>query len=875
MDKYELNIKVEQLKKLAKSKDYKTAMKIADSIDWRRVHNSSLLSLVSEIYENVNDYSEAKEILLLAFERVPVGKHLLYRLTTLALKEGNIAEAEAYYNEFNELAPEDSRAYLLRYLIMKEKGAPLEQLITTLEAYNGIEINEKWMYELAELYHDAGRSEECIKTCDSIMLMFGFGEYVENAMALKTEGEGVPLSEYQQSLIENKDQLEERFNESAEDDDILPKTALYDRHEDVLEPKSDDYRSEAVQSEETSEPDNSAENSYDDLNGASYNNDTQPEKESQVNNSDFNEDETDAYMRELEERERLKREISDIKNDGKAETFEAEKTKVLDDIKSVISIEEQPEENVKRDIAEQENNIRNATASAAAQAEYGTAPVEGAGANGYLNSFESYTDMRNDTAVDASASNAANESPSNPSNNEANSMGVDLIELDDFDELLNISMIEAKDPEEGLNTAISRIKKAHVRTGKKNQVIKIKAQKLNEKGVFASFERIGDKDLIVEEAGDLSKKSIEDLLDILKDFPDELNIVFIDNHLQIEMLIDEYPDFAKLCGIDPQAYIKRNQDIREARDGESEMPQNQDMVQNAAPEENTVKLANEGVYAAREQTVDNAPVAGNEDVYTSGQQESEYIDSYAEASAEVYENNFGLDSKIPHGDLNADNYEDMPAAGGFSGQASQMPQEMYQEPPKKNIFGDDIVQEGVPANSPDYDSQGYDNMYNDNMDYGSAGYTDEGYASQGYEQNGYDAQYQGEPAYDEAGYNQNMDEGYNQGYNESMEMQDGGMRDDAYETEELSTEAFSEYASQYATAIDCVISGKSMNALIERAEMLEADGMALTRKNAEALIEAVADKAEKPPLTKRLFGIFSPKYNKDGFLILKEEHFLS
>ena len=148
-------------------------------------------------------------------------------------------------------------------------------------------------------------------------------------------------------------------------------------------------------------------------------------------------------MRELEERERLKREISDIKNDGKAEAFEAEKTKVLDDIKSVISIEEQPEENVKRDIAEQENNIRNATA----QAEYGTAPVEGAGANGYLNSFESYTDMRNDTAVDAYASNAANESPSNPSNNEANSMGVDLIELDDFDELLNISMIEAKDPE--------------------------------------------------------------------------------------------------------------------------------------------------------------------------------------------------------------------------------------------------------------------------------------------------------------------------------------------------------------------------------------------------------------------------------------------
>lgn len=201
MDKYEFSIKVEQIRKLVNKNDYETAMKIADTIDWRKVRNANLLSMVAQVYEKNHEYQEAKDILLLAFERAPIGKRLLYKLTDLALKEGNADEAEAYYREFCDLAGEDPRQYLLRYMILKQKNAPVEQLIHALESYTAEELEEKWMYELAELYHQAGDSERCVSTCDKIMLMFGLGKYVDKAMELKQQC--APLTSYQMDLVEN------------------------------------------------------------------------------------------------------------------------------------------------------------------------------------------------------------------------------------------------------------------------------------------------------------------------------------------------------------------------------------------------------------------------------------------------------------------------------------------------------------------------------------------------------------------------------------------------------------------------------------------------------------------------------------------------
>lgn len=209
MDKYEFNIKVEQIKKMVSRGDYETAMKIADTIDWRRVRNVNILSMVATIYEKNEEYQEAKDILLLAFERAPIGKRLLFKLAELAIKEGSFQEAEDYYREFCDLAPDDPRQYILRYLILGAKGAPAEQLIHTLEQYCNIELDEKWLYELAELYAEAGMGELCIMACDKIMLMFGLGKYVEKAMELKIQF--APLTKYQMDLVENRDKYEARL----------------------------------------------------------------------------------------------------------------------------------------------------------------------------------------------------------------------------------------------------------------------------------------------------------------------------------------------------------------------------------------------------------------------------------------------------------------------------------------------------------------------------------------------------------------------------------------------------------------------------------------------------------------------------------------
>lgn len=216
MDKYEFNLKVEQLNKLVKSGDYKAAMRITDTIDWRRVHKADLLATVSEVYEKNNEYKEAREILLLSYDRAPVGKRVLYKLVMLAIKEGDISEAQEYYKEYTEISPQDSRKYLMEYHIANAKGEGIDKKIRILEKYNDIEkTDEEWKFELAQLYAKAGRIEDCIRTCDEIMLLFGVGEYVDKAAALK-ESTGCPLSSKQLDMVENKEYYEERLNTLAE-----------------------------------------------------------------------------------------------------------------------------------------------------------------------------------------------------------------------------------------------------------------------------------------------------------------------------------------------------------------------------------------------------------------------------------------------------------------------------------------------------------------------------------------------------------------------------------------------------------------------------------------------------------------------------------
>lgn len=185
MDKYEYKLKLDEIKNLMAKKQYTEAAEIADSINWRKVRNVNALMKAGDIYAQIGRYDEAKEILLMAYDRSPIGRMIIYRLAEIAIKTKEFDEAQEYYDEFVEIAPHDNLKYILRYEMNKAKGAGLDVLIQILEELKEQEYTEKWAFELAYLYHQAGRSEECINACDELILWFGDGPYVEKALELK------------------------------------------------------------------------------------------------------------------------------------------------------------------------------------------------------------------------------------------------------------------------------------------------------------------------------------------------------------------------------------------------------------------------------------------------------------------------------------------------------------------------------------------------------------------------------------------------------------------------------------------------------------------------------------------------------------------
>ena len=633
MDKYEFNIKVEQIRKLSNQGDFETAMKIADTIDWKKVRNANLLSMVANVYEKNHEYQDAKDILLMAFERAPIGKRLLYKLTDLSLKEGNVEEANAYYREFCDLAGDDPRQHLLRYMILKAMDAPIEQQIHSLESYTEEELDEKWLYELADLYHRAGDANRCVAACDKIMLMFGLGKYVDKAMELKIQY--APLNKYQMDLVENRDKYEEKLRavelafeaeDSVDNDEELSDQDRTVESEIMEAPEKTD-----VVAEEAAEIANVDEENQD---------------VSITPDLSYGKEVIAAQVKQAEAEAQLAKEVSRIGTDEVEENeSDLGKTRVLDSIRRMPAAEQ--------------------------------------------------------NAV------AAQETPEPEAEEE-----LEVEELEEEPELprmTNHLMIEARSPEKGMEIAIQTLKQIQKETGVKNPVAKITGSKLNKRGILACADKLSGKDLMIEEAGDLTPQMIGELEMLMTSDTSGMRIILIDNPKQMEMLHAQNPSLADKfecigCDYPP--------------------------VQNAEPE-------------AQSETV-------------------------------------------------REDRADAPSEAGTD------------ERPVRRI---------VPVNE--------------------------------------EAMRAPEP-----------------------EVEERNTEEEAAEEEEMGIDEFAQYCCKYASEIDCSITGKSMLALYERIEIMEEDGIPLVRKEAEALIEEAADRAEKPSLGKAIKGLFSSKYDKDGMLILKEEHFI-
>ena len=247
MDKYELNIKLEQMRKLIKRKEYNTASKIADTIEWNKIKNNQDLLMAADVYEASGKLVNAREVLLYAYERTNLGRQIVYRLCRVATKLGDIDEAEEFYSEYVKMAAGDNARYILQYELARAKGNNLDTQIAILSKYLDEEMDDRWAYELAKLYHKAERGQECAKMCDTIILWFSDGKYVDRALELKSLY--APLTKEQRSRV---------FKES-----IIP---VIDRTDEVEDAKMVLNEMQGINPEEIKVTDYSNKVSYDTVN---------------------------------------------------------------------------------------------------------------------------------------------------------------------------------------------------------------------------------------------------------------------------------------------------------------------------------------------------------------------------------------------------------------------------------------------------------------------------------------------------------------------------------------------------------------------------------------------------------------------------------
>lgn len=231
MDKQEFNAKTTQLITLHAKKDYKAAAEVADGLDLKKMKDLRLISIISDAYEETGQHDKAKELLSEAYDRIPMGRQLAYRLSLLSLRTGMIKDAQEYYEDFISMSPKDNGKYLLQYEIARAKGDSLEKQTAILEKYISLELDERWQYELAMLYNKMGQTQKCVDLCDEIILWFSEGTYVEKAMELKMLH--TPLTRSQQ------ERYEKRFQQEEETDEIRDKTPVEEESILLFEEEND------------------------------------------------------------------------------------------------------------------------------------------------------------------------------------------------------------------------------------------------------------------------------------------------------------------------------------------------------------------------------------------------------------------------------------------------------------------------------------------------------------------------------------------------------------------------------------------------------------------------------------------------------------
>ena len=810
MDKYEFNLKVDQMRKQYDLHDYQTAMKIADGIDWRRVTNVNLLSLVSDIYEKNGELEEAKEILLLAMESASNARHIVFRLTELAIRTGNMEEADAFCAEFEDLAHDDPRKYLLQYKILSAKGAAPEQKIIPLERYTATEIDEQWMYELAEQYLEAGQTAKCVAMCDRIMLFFGTGEYVQKAAELKADGAGAALSAYQQDLINNREKAEEKLRiteekcrQAAEVPEVpaeapaavAPATVAAEAAPDAAAGISTTPAAEAAAPAFTTAPAAAApaapaaetaapvftagpaaaapapETVAPAVPAAAAASAPAPvpvpapaKTAAPALQTEFAEEYVPAYIPFEPLDEGAKPPIQDTLDAQIAEhmkSLEARRAAIIlkaQEAEAARAMEDAKAEDAAREAARAEEAARAAEAARAEEA--ARAAAEAARA-------EEAARAAAEAARAEEAARAAANPPIDditrvlPSLQQAKAAQAAEEEIGGTKVLPDIRVVRKEAAEKAAAEAAAAEEKA----------AEAAAQEPRTPGSYSAF---------------VEGKTPEEGLEAAKRIMVEMRRVTGTKNPAAKIHAGKLNE----KGVDKLAAKLSSGDIiiEDAGDLSAESAAGLVRILKADNGQHTMLLVDNPLQLSR--------LAGQ------SPELAELLHAAKAAPSNA--------AKAPAVSAPA------PAVRPAAAPAPQTP--ARPAPAVRPVqTAAEPVRPASPAPAPAVSAV--------------------------------------KPA------------------------QAGEKRltpaEIAYTQEELGIDEFAHYASDYAKKIDCVITGKSMLALYERIEIMQEDGVLLTRQNAEALIEEAADKAEKPPLLKKIGGIFSRKYDKEGMLILKEEDFIS
>ncbi len=818
MDKYEFSLKMEQMKKLIHEEDYVTAFKIADSIDWNRVRNINLLTMAATVYEKNDRLEEAKKILNLALDRAPVGKRLLYKLTELAVRTGELEQAEEYYYEYRSVDAEDIGNYVLQYMILKARHAPYDRQLQPLELYCQRDPDEKWLYELATTYEFAGRTTDCVRTCDRIALLYGSSTYGLKALRLKMR--------YANLSDEQKNMLYPRSASGREDspvsmaddagygyqkayDDAYQGNAYtgektYQAYQQDAGRASDPYAEYGL----TQEPDISSVEALKKEASEEYES-VSANREAALRNSDAlaaaryeNEDaDFNAYVLSMEramqqaaeearrtEEERLaaiKAENEEKEARARAEAMkfqaqaqqaamekQAEQTRLQAENKAE---EEQPQEKDASDDASDGIQLTLDFGNGEGEPKVIEEPMSTLDAvEAALNKT---TNQQATAPVPAVSQTQALPTPAPISARSADeAFAYQTAKKEEYEKPqpeaeqtahdaakkpANIRrydmIVEAENIEDGLSIAIDELKAIHEENKIQHASVKTNADKLNAIGFTDSIiSKIKGKDFVIEKAGDLDDDVIEGIYRFIKADRSGSIVVLIDTPDGLDNIEDIRPELFDICDY-----------VSDVEDDETD------------------------------ETAEKKPAANHREAV-------------------------GADE-----DFDEEPYDDDDVEDDLEDIEDSEDDEAYDDDDTDEDFDDK------------FDGDGQDDE--DEFD---------------------------EPRYDKKKPQKRSSGKVKEKFSNVRAVKPTG------DAEQMEIDDFVQYCSQYATEIDCSITGKSMLALYERVELMEEDGIPLNKANAEALIEEAADRAEKPPMGKRLTGMFHSRYDKNGCLILKEDDFI-